>query len=321
MSRIVCRLCLSVLCLLVATQGTAFGWHGAGHMATALVAYMDLGPARAKKVADILRKHPDYVRWMQEKPSSIPEDVYLFMRASTWPDDIRSNNHPSNRYHQPKWHYVNGFVKSPPSFPSPRPDSGDHIPQAVVINAKAAGSADAAERARAVCWLFHLIGDGHQPLHSAAFVSQQWPQGDRGGNSFWVVSHEGATNLHNFWDGIWDRETAFNKGAGRKLSALRARDLDMRTIGPLAVAIRNKHPRNGLPEMNSAKDFPAWLAESFSLAKQRAYLNGVLRGGTDEGKAVALPTGYEAEARKVGERRLALGGYRLADTLKAVLRL
>jgi hypothetical protein len=38
-----------------------------------------------------------------------------------------------------------------------------------------------------------------------------------------------------------------------------------------------------------------------------------------ETQAVVVPADYDAETRKVAERRVALGGYRIADTLRAVL--
>ena len=40
---------------------------------------------------------------------------------------------------------------------------------------------DPEERAVAMCWVFHLIGDAHQPLHVTQLYSTQFPKGDRGG--------------------------------------------------------------------------------------------------------------------------------------------
>ena len=37
-------------------------------------------------------------------------------------------------------------------------------------------------KAMAYCWLFHLVGDIHQPLHcTALFSAEHFPKGDRGG--------------------------------------------------------------------------------------------------------------------------------------------
>jgi hypothetical protein len=39
---------------------------------------------------------------------------------------------------------------------------------------------DAERRAVALAWLFHLVGDIHQPLHTTELFSVEYPNGDRG---------------------------------------------------------------------------------------------------------------------------------------------
>jgi hypothetical protein len=41
-------------------------------------------------------------------------------------------------------------------------------------------------KAIALAWLFHLLGDIHQPLHTAQLFAAEYPQGDRGGNEICV---------------------------------------------------------------------------------------------------------------------------------------
>jgi hypothetical protein len=48
------------------------------------------------------------------------------------------------------------------------------------------GSGDAERRAIALAWLFHLVGDVHQPLHTAQLFTVDYPQGDRGGNEICI---------------------------------------------------------------------------------------------------------------------------------------
>ena len=38
----------------------------------------------------------------------------------------------------------------------------------------------AAEKAIAICWVEHIIGDLHQPLHAASLYSPEFPKGDQG---------------------------------------------------------------------------------------------------------------------------------------------
>jgi hypothetical protein len=45
---------------------------------------------------------------------------------------------------------------------------------------------DGARKAIALAWLFHLVGDIHQPLHTAQLFTVDYLQGDRGGNEICV---------------------------------------------------------------------------------------------------------------------------------------
>src|SRR6476469_10036495 len=59
-------------------------------------------------------------------------------------------------------------------------------------------------KAIALAWLFHLVGDIHQPLHTAQLFTVEYPQGDRGGNEICLrVTQSGQPmDLHRFWDGV-----------------------------------------------------------------------------------------------------------------------
>jgi hypothetical protein len=39
---------------------------------------------------------------------------------------------------------------------------------------------DGERKAGALGWLFHLVGDIHQPLHTTQLFTVDYPQGDRG---------------------------------------------------------------------------------------------------------------------------------------------
>jgi hypothetical protein len=63
---------------------------------------------------------------------------------------------------------------------------------------------DPERKAIAFAWLFHLVGDIHQPLHTVQLFTADYPKGDRGGNQICVrVTQTGQPmNLHRFWDGV-----------------------------------------------------------------------------------------------------------------------
>ena len=50
--------------------------------------------------------------------------------------------------------------------------------------------------------LLHYAGDIHQPLHATSRVNNDYPEGDRGGNSVPLPSIQGAKNLHSVWDSV-----------------------------------------------------------------------------------------------------------------------
>src|SRR5262249_42946630 len=119
------------------------------------------------------------------------------------------------------------------------------------------------QRAIAICWLFHLAGDVHQPLHTSTFFTTDFPQGDRGGTRFYVRANAKATrtiDLHAYWDNLVGGTTHFQ------------------TVKNAAVELRKKHPKESLEELKS-KGFDAWMQESFVLAQKVAYRDGKLRGG------------------------------------------
>ena len=48
---------------------------------------------------------------------------------------------------------------------------------------KVANETDPERKAVALAWLFHLVGDIHQPLHTAQLFTVEYPKGDRGRES------------------------------------------------------------------------------------------------------------------------------------------
>ncbi len=306
----------SLLLAMLTLTRPALAWHAAGHQATAWIAYLTLGKEKAHKVADVLRKHPDYALWMKDKSSDLEEDLYLFLHAATWPDDIRDKDHPSHKLAHSSWHYINRFFTLDGKTP-PTPEKGKHIQEAFELNSKAlSGSGSDADKAVALCWVFHLMGDIHQPLHTTALVSTNFPEGDRGGNLFWVQRKKGTTNLHNLWDGFWDKETAVKRAS----DAPPTERVDHLKLQKIVDGVKAQYPASGFKELG-VTDFNAWIDEGYAFATHNAYLDGKLQGNSDKTMAVALPDTYEADSRKLGERQLALGGYRLAGQLTSLLKL
>src|SRR5262249_5873822 len=129
---------------------------------------------------------------------------WLFQQAAIWPDTIRSGPPERTAFSRPEWHYINQPIflsaadraaltgklpineeKTPPA------DATADTPRMNVVQALkfarqrlAAKDTSPPDRAVLLAWVFHLVGDIHQPLHSSTLVSQRlFPEGDRGGNS------------------------------------------------------------------------------------------------------------------------------------------
>src|SRR5207244_3775457 len=109
------------------------------------------------------------------------------------------------------------------------PDKGGALLVEFPKRAKEIGSAEkAADRAVALCWVLHMAGDIHMPLHAATLLSKDSTKGDRGGNQSFVLWRGKAQNLHFIWDaGVgWedDRGTATQYGFADQI----ARDVTKR---------------------------------------------------------------------------------------------
>jgi S1/P1 Nuclease len=166
---------------------------------------------------------------------------------------------------------------------------------------------DPAKRGIALSWLFHLIGDIHQPLHAVQLFTREYPKGDEGGTDTCVRVAQGraALLLHQFWDELL---TSSN---------------NIGTLKNIAIELQSRFSKSSLSEL--AVTAPeAWAKESFEIATKIAYQNGALRG-TPKGQrrdcrevmnAAVLPVGYVQIARKIADRRMALSGYRLATFLE-----
>jgi hypothetical protein len=91
---------------LLLARACVFAWNSAGHMTIAAEAYRQLSPELKRKVTEILKAHPDYGKWgsiFNRGTTGIELAAFVFMHASTWPDEIRRHHNP---YDHPQWHYI-----------------------------------------------------------------------------------------------------------------------------------------------------------------------------------------------------------------------
>ena len=292
----------ALLSLLLLVPPPAVAWNAAGHRISALIAWERLDERSRSTVTGLLRQHPDFERWQARSRDPDP-DRAAFLEASTWPDDIRRDRRfysagdaqPTPTLHgfpdmerRLVWHFVDRPLhpeRKARRSPGMLDKQLTALPK-LLCNSK---SSDA-ERAYALPWLIHLVGDAHQPLHAA---SRNRPNGkdDSGGNAQRIINpfqpkHQ-STNLHSYWDDLPGKPWLRDKRLESTVKALTSL----------------------YPEAAPAGEPAQWLEESWQLAQRAAYPPG-------NDAVLTISAQFHASALEIAGRRLVEAGYRLAEQLR-----
>lgn len=315
---------LPVLAFLFITtvSSRVLAWNDTGHMIAAYIAYQKLTPGTRDAVDQLLKEHPDFDSWDAEARKMSPKPLYtqdgktriseinrlIFMLAATWADRIRGDvrffdkgdngketlvaGFPDMERHR-EWHFVETPF-STDSTPWTEPSTPNLLTEIPRLRGRLRDvKVDQNERAYALVWLIHLVGDAHQPLHCATRFSQASGSvlGDLGGNLFKIRNHGKTTSLHSYWDTLLGTSTSYS------------------FVKTQAVAVMATYkPPTKAKESNESD----WVDQSVELAKGFVYdvkpdedIAGTGKGNT-----------YAARAKEIAKRQLALAGYRLAGLLK-----
>jgi hypothetical protein len=194
---------LLAIIALVALPTQCYAWNEHGHMVVARLAWDQLFADQRAKVVAILKNHPHYTDFLSaRKPDGFTEDEWVFMRAATWSDWVRGKR----EHDRPTWHYVNFPIVPPGSAVKVAdhepPAKQENIVNQLTVCAEKIKIGTDVERAVNMAWLFHLVGDIHQPLHCTALFSEQFPNGDKGGNDAFIRIRSSRAKLHSMWDGL-----------------------------------------------------------------------------------------------------------------------
>lgn len=294
-------------------------WGAVGHAVVARIAWDNMKPATRAKLVALLNAAPKDADLASLRPAGLPQadaDRVLFETASTWPDIVRANKTDAEKarnkkYHHGSWHYYDVFFEQDASGKTTErtdmKNADENALAAYDVQRKvlASPTASAEQKAVAIAWLEHLVGDTHMPLHNVARVSAEEPTGDQGGNLF-KLGPKPATgyqpNLHAFWDDIPD--AAFPQNPGETPYA---------RTGRIAEMAKSALPKSLFDRAGMLQDgrFAAWNREGAEVAVSRVY-PGAKRG--------ELPNSdYTYEATQTSLVALAKAGYRLAATLETAL--
>lgn len=285
-------------------SGPAQAWSNLGHQTTGAIAWMDLRQRHPAELADLLaliRQHQDYARIapLLEGLDEPTRERALFEILARWPDDIRGG--PEDH---PDWHYqlrvVHGWSWLWP-FQNGNAAFGFGYNYAKLANP----CTPAVERAKAIGWLIHIIGDVQQPLHAGHQMTRTFELTDRAGELAWVRRPNGiVTDLHHYWD-----QTLDDSGAPVPAG-----------FADWADALMAKWTRTSLgsqlqPAADPQLEFAGFLDESAELARTVGYTGTYLLAATDRQQAPQVSLAEQALALDVAERRIATGGYRISDLL------
>jgi hypothetical protein len=296
------RLVRKVLFLFIASaalQSSAYAWHDMGHMVVAQIAYLRLSPAAKRQVDRLLVTPPD------KRPLIFYCDkTYDPIQIAVWMDDFKGDS-LNDEY--ANWHYINykPFFDGVPERTNFGPEPVNVLDRINwCINTLRTGTKSDRTDAEVLGFLYHLVGDVHQPLHATTRFTARLPEGDAGGNGFPVTMppETRIRNLHSFWD----------SAAGQFGFETLKRPLDeagKARVRTLAEQIMAAYPADANPTWKDI-NVQQWVEESNRLAREFAYTR--IREGEAPSQA------YTDEARKITGRRMALAGYRLAEVLNSI---
>lgn len=226
------------------------------------------------------------------------EGSHRFAESAAWSDDIKGAAWLAfNEWHFYDHYYVKDFT------PGPLPDNPTNIVWAMKECMKTLKGKDDDRSVRKLGksfmlrFLFHLVGDVHQPLHNASLVSAEFPKGDRGGNSF-KIDMPGSRDLHTLWD----------KALGRlPQMSTPLKDADYHKIDNYAEQLMKQFPKSSFADELKETGFDKWSLAGLDDAKNYVY-EGIKTNGkpTEE----YLNRGYQRASQLI-----TLAGYRLSDLL------
>lgn len=314
------------LLLVLVSCSALHAWDATGHRLSVYLAYQNLTPAQREHWRDILQHHPRFDDdFRQAMPAEIraaardQQTRWLLGQAAVWPDLARGlPDSVRGQFNQPDWHWIDGawirddaqvqgnlYLDAParPDILGEPASNSQHAAHAGnVLTAlerahwQLQHETDAAQQALALCWLLHLIGDIHQPLHAGGLVTTTlFPDGDRGGNA--IRTRDG--NLHALWD-----------------QALRGPALND------SLTALTRFASSLPPEQAFAPT--RWLQESRRILLQQVYpasvINNVRRSETtgDRLGSITLSQQYQADMKQTAAIRLTEAGVRIGSTLSAI---
>lgn len=323
---------ISQTLLLILTVQNANAWDHPGHMTTAAIAFSEierLRPDLIDKIGMLFLANSDPAPfWVAAGDAKGKERVRrMFIEAARWPDDSKFTPNDRPTWHSARWAIV-AEDAPPEAIAAAEARKGKTAGQAIealMLNFATLSNPEAgpSERVRALCWVLHIMGDIHQPLHVSDLFSKDFPAGNAAGTLSYVDDPIGTTTipLHILWDS----------------NTLRSPKLE--EIDKHAREFMEKYPRSSFPELtayNEPAPFMEWAKESHQVAVDWAYgietvsdpnkdldadrlvknmVKFILEGISPVEEAPEVPAEYWEKLQTTAHQRITLAGYRIADLI------
>jgi len=310
-------------------------WDHGGHMTVGAIAFAEIENAHPElidKIGRVLLAHPDPAPFSVAagEAKGAERTQKMFIECSRWPDDARSTVFDRSNWHTARWPIVTDDATPEAKAAAAARGDGPSGQAIVASEMNFAMLSDPGtkpqDRAVALCWLLHLVGDMHEPMHTADLFSKEFPEGNYSGTLNYVADPLGkgpTMPLHMLWD----------------TNSLRTTEAD--EVIEYAHEYMERYPRSALPELTAHDNrvaFEQWARESYEIAAEFAYGYGietavdpnddmdpdrllknmikwVVEGVSPVAEAPEVPAEYWEELQRVAARRVTLAGYRVADII------
>jgi hypothetical protein len=319
-----------------AFASNVLAWDHPGHMTTADIAFAEIERARPDLIEQLgllFLAHPDPAPfWVAAGEAKDKERARrMFMECARWADDSKFTDNDRLTWHTARWAVLSKDAP-PEAHEAVAARQGKAVGQGIealelTYSMLSNPESSPTERVWALCWVMHILGDVHQPMHVSDLFSKQFPAGNMAGSMGYVMDPvtEAPITLHILWDS----------------NALRVPTLE--AVDRHTAEFVKKYPRSAFPEltahpMSDPGFFREWAQESYQVSVDWAasldmaidpdtdqtseelvakMVNFILNGVSPIDDAPDLPAGYWDNLQETAERRITLAGYRMADLILA----
>jgi hypothetical protein len=240
------------LFVLASCADAALAWGPTGHRAVGRIAEHHLTPQAARAVAELIA----------------PETLTY---VTTWPDEIRSEAEWAKG---DPWHWVT--VPDGQTYETSQKNPEGDVLEAIGRFQKTLADRNAprVQRAQALKWLGHLVGDLHMPLHVGR-------GDDRGGNETLVLWFGEPANLHWVWDGkiIEQSQLSFTELAELADHATPEQVRDWQRSGPLDWAGESQRLREQVYTLGDRRLSFKYVHDQWPTVQQRILQAGIRLAG------------------------------------------